>query len=135
VTLLVDTSVWSLAFRRDRPSGAPEVRALAGALAGNETVATTGIVLLELLRGVVPPKVRAQILDRFEALELISPDLADYAAAAELGNVCRAAGVQVGTIDALLASIAITYELTLLTTDIDFRHIAGVAPLRIWTET
>jgi hypothetical protein len=28
MTLLVDTSVWSLAFRRDRPSTAPEVQAL-----------------------------------------------------------------------------------------------------------
>lgn len=132
MTLLVDTSVWSLAFRRDRPADTPEVLALAAALAGSEAVATTGIVLLELLRGVVPAAVRGQIIDRFGALELIEPGLAQYAAAAALANDCRAAGVQVGTIDALLASIAITYDLTLLTTDKDFRHIARVAPLKVW---
>ena len=51
MTLLVDTSVWSLALRRDGSATAPEVRALQGALAGSDDVVTTGLVLQELLQG------------------------------------------------------------------------------------
>ena len=51
MTLFVDTSVWSLVFRRDAESAAPEVRALRHALEGAETIVTTGLVLQELLQG------------------------------------------------------------------------------------
>ena len=57
MSLLVDTSVWSLALRRDAPADVPEVRALRDALAGGEIVATTGVILQELLQGVVPERV------------------------------------------------------------------------------
>jgi predicted nucleic acid-binding protein len=49
-----------------------------------------------------------------------------------LRNHCRRAGIQVGTIDALLAQLCIRHDLTLLTTDRDFYHIARHAPLRLW---
>lgn len=45
MTLLVDTSVWSLALRRDGQSTAPAVVALRDALAGADAVVTTGLVL------------------------------------------------------------------------------------------
>ena len=35
MTLFVDTSVWSLALRRDQPSPSPQVRALLDALEGD----------------------------------------------------------------------------------------------------
>ena len=42
MTLLVDTSVWSLALRRDGTVEAKEVIALRGALEGADSVVTTG---------------------------------------------------------------------------------------------
>jgi len=75
-TLLVDTSVWSLAFRRDTPPDVPH--------------------------------------------------------AAGLRTTCRQGGVQIGTIDALIAQLAIHHGLTLLTTDQDFAHAAKHRPLRLW---
>ncbi len=133
MTLFVDTSVWSLAFRCDTPPNVPEVDALRHALDRSEAVATTGIVLLELLQGFVPPRAREQILRRFSALEIIEPELRDYADAAALGNECRRVGVTIGAIDSLIAQLAIEHGLVLLTTDRDFEHIARVAPLRLWT--
>lgn len=53
--LLVDTSVWSLALRRDVEATTPEIRALKEALLGSDTVVTTGIVLQELLQGFAGP--------------------------------------------------------------------------------
>ena len=100
--LLVDTGVWSLAFRRDQDSGAPQVSALRDALEGDEIVVTTGLVLQELLQGFAGP--RAQGHHRaFGRPAPPRPGPARCIDAAQLRNSCRRAGVQVGTIDALLA--------------------------------
>ena len=132
MTLLVDTSVWSLAFRRDAASDLPQVRALRNALEGDEIVVTTGLVLQELLQGFAGPRARKEIVERFAALPLLGPDRQDHVDAAELRNRCRRSGVQVGTINALLAQLCIRHDLTLLTTDNDFVHAAAHCPLKVW---
>lgn len=133
MTLLVDTSVWSLALRRDVTATEPEVDALKVALAGSAVVVTTGLVLQELLQGFAGPKSRMQIIESFASLPLIQPDRADYIAAADLRNACRKAGVQVGTVDALIAQLCIRYDLTLLSTDKDFAHAAQHCKLKLWS--
>ena len=133
MALLVDTSVWSLAFRRDADSGTPEVAALRNALGGTDTIVTTGLVLQELLQGFSGPRARKDIVERFGALALVVPDRDDHIGAADLRNRCRRAGVQVGTIDALLAQLCIRHELRLLTTDRDFTLASHHCPLRVWT--
>lgn len=135
MTLLVDTSVWSLALRRDAKTAEPEVQQLKDALFGSEVVVTTGLVLQELLQGFSGPKAHAQIVERFAALPLLQPDRDDHISAAALRNTCRRAGVQIGTIDALLAQLCIRHDLMLLTTDKDFTHAAKHCPLRVWPAT
>ena len=132
MTVLVDTSVWSLALRRDG-GAAPEVTALRNALDAGEAIVTTGIILQELLQGFVGPRHRDQIIERFAALPLLRPDRQDHIDAAAVRNKCRRAGVQIGTIDALLAQLCIRYGLVLLTTDQDFRYAAKHCPLKIWS--
>ena len=131
MTLLVDTSVWSLAFRRDVEATEPEVQELRDALFGVDVVVTTGLVLQELLQGFAGAKAQAQIIDRFAALPLVQPDRDDHIGAAALRTSCRQSGVQIGTIDALLAQLAIRHDLTLLTTDKDFTHAAKHCALRV----
>lgn len=91
MTRFVDTSVWSLALRRQRDV----------------------------------------ILDRFASLPFINPDRRDHVEAAELRNACRRGGVQVGTIDALLAQLCLRHELTMLSADADFRHMSRVVGLSV----
>ena len=132
MTILVDTSVWSHALRRDAAAGEPEVQVLEDALLGDEVVVTTGLVLQELLQGFSGPKAQARIVQRLAALPLIQPDREDHIAAAGVRNTCRRAGVQMGTIDALLAQLCIRHDLSLLTTDRDFVHAAKHCPLSVW---
>jgi predicted nucleic acid-binding protein len=132
VSLFVDTSVWTLAFRRDAAPAIPEVRALREALEGGVTVITTGLVLQELLQGFAGPKARREIIARFDALPALRPDRRDHIEAAELRNHCRRAGVQMGTIDALIAQLCIRHHLMLLTTDNDFMLAASHCSLRLW---
>lgn len=132
MTLLVDTSVWSLALRRDGAHESEEVLALREALMGADSVVTTGLVLQELLQGFNGPKAREAIIERFGALPLIQPDRQDHVAAAEVRNACRRGGVQIGTIDALLIQLCGRYEMTLLSSDKDFANAARHVPFRLW---
>jgi len=133
VTLLVDTSVWSLALRRDVDTTEPEVDALKEALAGSDVVVITGLVLQELLQGFAGPKNRRQIIESFVSLPIIQPAREDHIAAADLRNTCRKAGVQIGTIDALIAQLCIKHDITLLSTDKDFAHAAKHCKLKLWS--
>ena len=124
MNVFVDTSVWSLAFRRDRPSTDPRVTALARCLQAGDLVFTTGLVLQELLQGFDGPKARSKLLARFSRLPTIVPSTKDHVQAAAMRNRCRRKGVQIGTIDALIAHLCINNELQLLTADKDFQRVA-----------
>ncbi len=132
MTLLVDTSVWSLAFRRDTDQQVPEVVALRSALDGGEPVVITGIILQKLLQGFSGPKARRELLEKFSALPMLMPDRSDHIDAAQLRNHCRRAGVQLGTVDALFAQLCIRHDLVLLTTDKDFISAAKHCDLVVW---
>jgi predicted nucleic acid-binding protein len=132
LSLFVDTSVWSLTFRRDRPTLTAEVQTLIHAIEAGETILTTGLVLQELLQGFSGPKDRDNILERFAAIPLLMPERDDHITAADLRNRCRRAGVQITTIDAILAQLCIRHDLTMLTTDADFRRLAAHSTLRVW---
>lgn len=133
MALLADTSVWSLAYRRDAPQPGSEVSMLRRSLTGGERIVTTGFVLLELLRGFMPPRAQATIVDEFDALEFVGPNRSDYVAAAELSNLCRRGGTQLAAIDSLIAQLCVAHGLVLLTTDADFRHAARQIPLQVWS--
>ena len=134
MTVLVDTSVWSLALRRDAPPNSPEAVQLTKALE-SELVVTTGLIMQELLQGFLPERTQAEIRRRFSALPAVQPTRDDHVAAADLRNTCRRAGVQLGTIDALIAQLCITYDLELLSADRDFEHAARHCKLRLWAGT
>ena len=130
MTLLVDTSVWSLAFRRDVVAATPELSTLRHALDGADQVFTTGLVLQELLQGFAGPKARSQLIERFAALGFLQPDREDHIEAAELRNRCRRHGVQIGTIDAVLIQLCIKHDLVLLSADHEFN--SAVKHIKFW---
>lgn len=131
MSLLVDTSVWSLSLRREPPDH-PELLELRRALAGGDLVVTTGIIIQELLQGLVSDASRTRIRDRMSRISQVAADLDDHLDAAEAFVKCRRRGVQLGSVDALLASLCIRRGLTLLTTDRDFLHAAPHLGLRVW---
>ena len=135
MNLFVDTSVWSRALRRDELEPDDRVSRLARALDGGEPVFTTGLVMQELLQGMRGPKRFDALVERLSVLPFIIPDRRDHVDAAKLRNRCRRKGIQVGTIDALLAELCIRHELTMLTADEDFVRIARVTSLDVWSPT
>ncbi|MGQ0642554.1 MAG: PIN domain-containing protein [Gemmatimonadaceae bacterium] len=67
------------------------------------------------------------------ALALRRDARARTAEVARLHSACRRRGLQVGTIDVLLAQLCRRYSLTLLTTDKDFTRIAAVESFAVWS--
>ena len=131
--LLVDTSTWSLAFRRDSVESLPEVVALRSALAAGDDVVVTGLIVQELLQGFAGPKQRDLLLDQFRHLRTLTPKRGDHELAADLHKECRRGGVQLGTVDALLAALCVAHRCTMLTNDHDFHHAARIIDLEVWT--
>ena len=131
MNVLVDTSVWSLALRRDGAPSRPEVEALSACLSGESAILTTGLILQELLQGFHGPKQRREIIERFAALPLLSPDREGHVEAALLRNSCRRRGVQVGTIDALIAQLCIQNGCLLLTANRDFQAVSRLSKLQL----
>ncbi len=133
MSLFVDTSVWSLALRRNAPPILPHLQRLTEALQGGEAIYTTGLVLQELLQGFSGPKEAGQIIERFGVLPYIVPDRDDHVSAADLRNRCRRSGLQVGTIDTLLAQLCAHRDLEMLTTDRDFDGMTAHSALTLWS--
>ncbi|MCE2691987.1 MAG: PIN domain-containing protein [Rubrivivax sp.] len=133
MSLLVDTSVWSLAFRHDAEASTQAVEVLRSALEGADQVFTTGLVLQELLQGFAGPKARSQLIERFAALAFLQPDREDHIEAAEVRNTCRSNGVQIGTIDAVLIQLCLRHDLVMLSTDNDFRSASRHVKFRLWS--
>ena len=120
-------------MRRDAPAPSDEVALLERALDGEGEVYASGIILQELLQGFSGPKAAESIVERFGALPMLVPETTDHVRAAALRNECRRKGMQIGTIDALIAQLTIRYELQLLTSDRDFYHLAEHVPLTLAT--
>ncbi len=131
MNVFVDTSVWSLALRRDVPRSSREVECLRQALEGGDVIFTTGLVLQELLQGFHGAKSRRAIIERFAALPLIVPDRKDHIDAADLKIKLREKGVQSGTIDVLLTQLCLRHKLSMLSADTDFAHMAKHVPLSL----
>lgn len=130
--ILVDTSAWSRFYRNDISSEDPTAGAVEQHLA-TEVVLSTGVVYLEVLRGFTRPTGRTRIEADFASIPFVEPTRPDYAGAADLSLTCRRAGVQLDTVDALIAQVCIANDLQLLTADGDFLHAARHVPLDVWT--
>jgi predicted nucleic acid-binding protein len=128
--ILVDTSAW---VELDRASGSSTHLRLRRAIEEDEPLATTGIVVLELLAGARDEThVRdvRRLLARCSFLAL--DESADYEAAAALYRLCRRGGETVRRIeDCLIAAVAIRTGSELLQRDADYDAIARHAPLTL----
>ncbi len=129
MSVLVDTSVWSIALRRDRPPPGREIEALRAAIERGD-VCLLGVILQELLQGFPSLDRTHRLAERLSPFPLLSLHRGDYVYAAEIRNRCRAKGLAISTIDAQIAAAAINHRCALLTLDRDFAVVARHFPLR-----
>jgi predicted nucleic acid-binding protein len=130
VALLVDTSAWVEFLRGTGSSVNLRLRA---ALEGDVEVATTDVILMEILAGARDDGEREELRALLYGCSFLAVDgPGDYEQAAEIYRVCRRGGETVRKLtDCLIAAVAIRSSAELLQLDSDFPAIARHAPLRL----
>lgn len=132
MSVIVDTSVWSLALRRRATKASKHVKVLRG-LIEEGRVRMIGPVRQELLSGLASD----EQFERLQALLAAYPDepiiTADYESAAGMFNTCRAKGVQGSHIDFLICAVACRLGDEVYTTDTDFKRYAKHLPIKLFT--
>lgn len=123
--VLVDTTIWSLAFRRGQSSATDQKLVFElTELIGELRAAMIGPVRQELLSGISDLAGFAKVRDgvaAFEDLPIVSDD---YVEAARAYNTCRKKGVQGSHIDFLICAVAKRHAAPIFTSDKDFAGYA-----------
>ena len=130
--VIVDTSIWSLALRRQSHIQNPEAETLKKIIRNGEDIYLIGIILQEILQGIRKAKDFARLKKYLDAFPLLEIKREPYIKAAELKNHLSKKGIQISTIDALIASAAIVNDCCLYTNDKDFDHIAKHSQLKLF---
>ncbi len=128
--LLIDTSVWSEALRRKNKDTESKETFLFEILQNEEDIFVTGIILQEILTGIKNPAVFSKIEEQFKYFNFISPSRSDHIEAAKLRNTVSKKGIALATVDAIIAQIAISNNLYLVTYDNDFIRLKGITKLK-----
>ena len=126
--VLVDTSVWSLALRRDENSQHPEALELRRLIAA-QRAQIIGPIRQELLSGVRDPTQFTRLESHLAAFPDLPLVAEDYVTAAKFFNLCRSRGVQGSNTDFLICAVAVRHELAVFTTDGDFPRFAKCVPI------
>lgn len=130
--ILVDTAIWSLAFRRRAVALAADDlrrRDELEDLIRERRAALIGPVRQEVLSGIRDAKAFERLRMALRAFVDLPIATADYEEAARVGNACRAQGIAGSPIDILISAIASRRKMAIFTTDRDFEHLARIVPL------
>ena len=119
--VLVDTSIWSLALRRNSDLNSKEAQELLE-LINEFRVIIIGPIRQELLSGIPDKNIYENLKEKLNAFEDIQINTEHYEFAAELFNTCRNNGIQGSHIDFLICSVSILNNYFIFTTDKDFAN-------------
>ncbi len=117
--VIVDTSVWSLALRRNQTADNPCIAFFRKLIEGSRVV-LLGAVRQEILSGIRHSEQFERLKMHLRAFPDLDLDMEDYELAAEFFNTCRAKGIQGANTDFLICAAAMRRCHEVLTTDKDF---------------
>lgn len=126
--VIVDTSVWSLALRRQKQQNSLIVNRLRDLIADGRVV-LLGAVRQEILSGIKYQEQFDKLRDPLRAFPDLKLDAEDYELAAEYFNICRRHGIQGANTDFLICATANRRNYEILTTDKDFINFSQYLPI------
>ncbi len=131
MSVLVDTSVWSQAFRRLNIDKESHVILEVSELVADGNAVMIGPVRQELLSGIKHRTQFEKLRDRLRAFPDADLESVDYERAAEHFTTCRRKGVQGSNTDFLICAIAERLGVAIFTSDADFVHYSKHLPIRL----
>jgi hypothetical protein len=124
VSVIVDTPVWSLAFRYPKQSGSESVLREFSRLIQEHRADILGPIRQEILSGIKHVTQFRTLRAYLRAFVDLPIEMGDFEYAAELYNQCRARGVQGSHTDFLICAVSIRASAPIFTTDRDFVRFA-----------
>ncbi len=128
--VIVDSDVWSEAFRRKPDSWSPQVKRLQE-LIDKEEILMIGPIRQEVLSGLREGK-------RYDAIRKALRSWLDeplktevFEMAASFYNLCRSKGVQGSHTDFLICSCAVSWDAEILSKDNDYKQYAKHIPIQL----
>ncbi len=118
--VLVDTSVWYLALRKNVNRDDKIIKELLE-LIHELRVVIIGPIRQELLSGISEQNKYEQLKERLKPFDDTPVDTEDYELAAQLFNQCRKKGIQGSHIDFLICAVSIKNDFFIFTFDDDFK--------------
>ena len=131
--VLVDTCVWSLAFR-GRSSREITVVELLTQLIHENQVKIIGAIRQELLSGYIDKNSYDRLRQKLTYFPNEPVLDSDYETAAEYSNFCRSKGIQGSHTDFLICAVSVRAQFKIYTTDKDFNHYAKHLPLVLFKQ-
>ena len=128
--VIIDTSVWSLALRRNDPEENEYVFELKE-LIKEVRAQLIGPVRQEILNGIKSKKQFNLLKEHLRGFEGPEIEIEDYELAAEFFNTARKNGIQASNTDFLICAISKRHKMPILTTDKDFLHFQAVLPIEL----
>jgi predicted nucleic acid-binding protein len=129
--VIVDTSVWSLAFRRRSTAYQNHEVTLLHDLIIEDRVILLGVVRQEILSGIRHQNQYEELKHNLRAFPDFRLQIEDYEIASEFYNTCRSHGIQGSNTDFLICAVAIRKDYEILTTDKDFQNFRSYIPLKL----
>lgn len=126
--ILLDTSAWICSFKKE---GFNELKEQVKAALDENLLATSGIIMLELLQGTTIRKEYERLRGYLQALHFLPTSDRLWLRAADLAFSLKRKGVTIPSTDILIAALAIEYRCLLLHYDKHFTIIAQHSPLRV----
>ncbi|MCH4248337.1 type II toxin-antitoxin system VapC family toxin [Acinetobacter populi] len=121
--ILVDTSIWSLAFRKKQKTNTDmHIITELSELILNGKVVVIGAIRQEILSGIRDELQFQKLKNKLSIFKDIDVITQDYECAAQFYNQCRRHGIQGSHIDFLICAIAVRQRLEVFTLDQDFKH-------------
>jgi predicted nucleic acid-binding protein len=128
--VIVDSSVWSLALRRNQADTPPSVVYLRDLMADGRVV-LMGAVRQEILSGIRHSEQFNRLKEHLRAFPNLELSIADYELASEFYNTCRKQGIQGANTDFLICAAAAQRNYSILTTDRDFESFKSHLPISL----
>jgi predicted nucleic acid-binding protein len=129
--VLVDTTIWSAAFRHRSPD--PSVAEAMTDLIAEGRVVLLGLVRQEFLSGIRDPITFEKLRRRMRAFLDEPIDTLDHEQAAAYYNTCQTNGVQGSHADFLIAAAAARRQLQVYTADKDFVSYSDFIPIDLYS--
>jgi predicted nucleic acid-binding protein len=130
--VLVDTPIWSLAFRKK--AGSENNAAIDNLiyLIKNAQIEIIGAIRQEVLSGISDKNKFHELKNKMAAFTDYAVQTSDYEFAAECSNECRRKGIQGAQTDFLICALAIQNDWEIFTEDKDFFEYKKHLPIKIY---